>query len=49
MSELHYDKNAKKIVIPDGTTVIDHENFMNNDKVEEIVIPSSVKYILVKK
>lgn len=45
MSKLHYDKNAKKITIPNGTKIIPDECFINYDKLEEIIIPDSVEYI----
>ena len=45
MSELHYDKNTTKIVIPNGTKCIPSECFINFDKLEEIIIPNSVEHI----
>ena len=40
-----YDINAKKIVIPEGTTQIGFEEFKNFENVEEIVLPNSIKVI----
>ncbi|MBQ9853517.1 MAG: leucine-rich repeat domain-containing protein [Bacilli bacterium] len=45
MSELHYDKNATTIIIPNGTKSIPDEYFIDNNKLEEIIIPDSVEYI----
>ena len=45
MSELHYDKHETTIIIPNGTKSIPDEYFIDNDKLEEIIIPDSVEYI----
>ena len=37
-----YDKNSKKIIIPEGTKQIDFEEFRDFDKVEEFVLPNSL-------
>lgn len=41
----NYDKNATKIVIPDGIKSIPVQAFLNYENVEEVVIPESVKFI----
>ncbi len=40
-----YDKNSKKIIIPEGITIIPDEAFLDFDKLEEIVIPDSIEHI----
>ena len=45
MENLKFDKNAKKIIIPEGKHVIDFCMFKGYDKVEEIVLPESITII----
>lgn len=45
MNTFNYDKNSKVIIIPNGTSFIPDEAFMDFDKLEEIIIPDSVTYI----
>lgn len=40
-----YDKNSKKIIVPEGITYIPDEFFKDNKNVEEIVLPSTIKQI----
>lgn len=40
-----YNNDKTKIIIPEGTTIIPDEAFMDLEKVEEIVIPDSVEHI----
>ena len=45
MSDFIYDKNAKVINIPVGTKIILDKTFLDNDTLEEVIIPDSVEYI----
>ena len=44
-TDWNYDKNCKIITIPEGTTSIPDEAFLDHENLEEVIIPDSVKNI----